>query len=326
MKNIVVTGGAGYIGWHLNLMLLEHGYQVHVLDDLLFGDAAARELSSHPNFHFKKGDVRNIGDLAYTLKEAYAIIHLAAIVGDPACGKNPDVTRTVNIESTKAIVELANYYGIERLLFASSCSVYGASPSDVFLNEGSYKNPVSAYAESRIESEDIIFSNVKGPVPTVLRLATAYGYSKRMRFDLAVNIMTLQGLTKGKVRVLGGEQYRPFVHCQDAAKAFLRALEADPEVVGREAFNVGSNKQNRRIVDLGREIAETLEVEMEQVKEREDDRNYRVDFSKIEWLLEFKAERQISESVLEIKEAFEAGEFEDWEDGKYYNVRYDYML
>jgi nucleoside-diphosphate-sugar epimerase len=326
MKNIVVTGGAGYIGWHLNRMLLERGYRVHVLDDLLFGDAVIRELTSHANFHFRKGDIRNIGDLAYSLKDAHAIIHLAAVVGDPACDKNRDVTRTVNVESTKAVVELANYYGTERLLFASSCSVYGASPSDIVLNEGSYLNPVSAYAESRILSEDIIFSNTKGPIPAVLRLATAYGYSKRMRFDLAVNIMTLQGLTHGRVRVLGGEQYRPFVHCQDAAKAFVSALEARPEVISGEAFNVGSNQQNYKIVDLGKEVAEILGVEVEQVKEREDDRNYRVDFSKIEWLLEFKAERQISESVLEIKEAFEADEFGDWKEDKYYNVRCDYML
>ena len=326
MKKIVVTGGAGYIGWHLNRMLLDRGYQVYVLDNLLFGDAVVRDLTLHPNFHFNKGDVRHIGDLACLLKDAFAIIHLAAIVGDPACDKNPDVTRTVNIESTKAIVELANYYDVSRFLFASSCSVYGASPSDILLNEGSYKNPVSAYAESRILSEDIIFSDVKGSISTVLRLATAYGYSKRMRFDLAVNIMTLQGLTEGKVRVLGGEQYRPFVHCEDAARAFVSALDADPKVINREAFNVGCNQQNYRIIDLGREVAGILGVDLEQLKGREDDRNYRVDFSKIEWLLTFKAERKISESVLEIKQAFQRGEFEDWKDEKYYNVRYDYML
>lgn len=326
MKKIVVTGGAGYIGWYLNRMLLDRGYQVHVLDALLFGDAVIRDLNSHPRFHFEKGDVRNIGDLARILKDAYAVIHLAAVVGDPACEKNPDFTRTVNIESTKVIVELCNYLGIERLLFASSCSVYGAAPSDILLNEGSYLNPISQYAESRILSEEIVFSKVKGPIPTVLRLATAYGYSKRMRFDLAVNLMTLHALTQGKVRVLGGGQYRPFVHCKDAAKAFLKVLEADPQYIDHEAFNVGSNQQNHKVIDVGTEIAETLGVELELVKEREDDRNYRVDFSKIRWLLQFEPERSITESVLEIKQAFEAGEFGSWNDDKYYNVRYCYML
>jgi len=326
MKKIVVTGGAGYIGWHLNKLLLERGYQVVVLDSLLFGDTVIQDLSSSPNFHFEKGDIRHIGELARILKDAYAIIHLAAVVGDPACGKNPDFTRTVNIESTKVIVELANYYKVERLLFASSCSVYGAAPSNIFLNEGSYRNPVSFYAESRILSEEIIFSNTRGPIPTSLRLATAYGYSRRMRFDLAVNIMTLNALTKGKVKVFGGKQYRPFVHCQDAARAFVLALESDVKYVGHEAFNVGTNEQNYRLIELGNEIADTLGVAVEQVRGREDDRNYRVDFSKIKWLLGFEAQRTLTESVLEIKEAYAADEFGDWKNDKYYNVRYDYML
>lgn len=327
MIKIVVTGGAGYIGAYLNRMLLDMGYEVHVLDSLLFGDAAVRDLiNSNDHFYFEKGDVRHIGDLARSFKEAYAIIHLAAVVGDPACEKNPEFAHTVNIESTKTIVELANYYQVKRLLFASSCSVYGATPSDILLNEGSYKNPVSFYAESRILSEEIVFSSVKGPIPTALRLATAYGYSERMRFDLAVNIMSLHALTQGKIRVFGGGQYRPFVHCQDAARAFMMALEADSKYVDHEAFNVGSNEQNYKIMEIGKKIAEIFGVEMEQIKEREDDRNYRIDFSKIKLILNFETKRKISESVQEIKRAFEGGEFEDWQDDKYYNVRYDYML
>jgi nucleoside-diphosphate-sugar epimerase len=325
-RKIVITGGAGYVGWHLCNLLLKKGYEVVVLDALLFGDAAVQDLSKYPGFVFEKGDVRHIGDLARTFVDAYAIIHLAAVVGDPACGKNPDYSRTVNIEATKALVEMANYYKVERLLFASSCSVYGAAPADVLLNEGSYKNPVSDYAESRILSEEIIFSNAKGPIPTALRLATVFGYSKRMRFDLAVNIMTLNALTKGKIFILGGKQYRPFVHCQDAAKAFLLALEADPQKIDHEAFNVGSDSLNYQILELGTKIAETLGVEIEQIEEREDDRNYRVDFSKIEWILGFKTKREIAESVLEIKKVFKSKGFKEWADDKYYNVRYDYML
>lgn len=314
------------MGWHLCRLLAKKGYDVVVLDNLLFGDRVIQDFQSFKNISFEHGDVRHIGDLARTFKDAYAVIHLAAVVGDPACGKNPEYSRTVNIEATKALVEIANYSRIKRLLFASSCSVYGAAPSDVFLNEGSYKNPVSYYAESRILSEEIIYSNVKGPIPTALRLATAFGYSRRMRFDLAVNIMTLNALTKGKIRVLGGTQYRPFVHCGDVARAFLLALEAKEENIYRESFNVGANDLNYRILDLGNEIAKTLGVDIERLEEREDDRNYRVDFSKIKWILGFEPGRKIAESVLEIKEAFENNEFSDWKDNKYYNVRYDYML
>ena len=322
----MITGGAGYIGNHLTKFLLEEDYQVVVIDKLLFGDAVVSAFSEHPNFEFVEGDVRNIGDMAKVIKDAHAIIHLAAVVGDPASSKNPDYTRTVNIESTRSIVSLANFYQVDRLLFASSCSVYGAAPADILLNEGSYLNPVSLYAETRIVSEEIIFSECHGPTPTALRLATAYGYSKRMRFDLAVNIMTLKALTKGKVLVLGGNQYRPFVHCEDVARAFHAALKAPKKYVTREAFNVGSNAQNYKIKHLGELIADALGAEVEVRKEKEDERNYRVDFAKIEWLLKFLPQREIAESVKEIKAAFDAGEFEDWNYDKYYNVRYDYML
>jgi len=325
-RKIVITGGAGYIGGHLTGLLLENGYQVEVLDKLLFGDVYVRQYQDHPDFTFTLGDVLNIADLARAFRDAYAVIHLAAVVGDPACAKNPELTRLVNVESTKSVVELADIYQVQRLLFASSCSVYGVAPGEVWLNEGSYLNPVSLYAETRIESERIILNGCKHTTPTILRLATVYGYSKRMRFDLAVNIMTLKGITQSKVMVLGGSQYRPFVHCQDVARAFHTMLEAPTETVSREVFNVGNSDQNYRIKDLGRLVAGTLDVEVEIAQEREDDRSYRVDFSKIAWLTGFETIREIPESVLEIKAHFQDGDFKDYGDQCYYNVRYDYML
>ncbi len=325
-KKIVITGGAGYIGWHLSKSLLDKGWEVTVFDDLLFGDNVVRHLKGTKNFTFIKGNILNIDNLIKTFKDAYAVIHLAAVVGDPACSKNPDFTKMVNIESTKTIIDIANHYSITRFLFASSCSVYGVSQSDIFLNEGSYMNPVSLYAETRIISEEIILSNCVTPVPTILRLATAYGYSKRMRFDLAVNLMTIRGLAEGRVKVFGGRQYRPFVHCEDIARAFAFALEAPESKVKREVFNVGSNEQNYRLEELGAVIGETLHVPVNVLPELEDERSYRADFSKIRWLLGFDAQRQIRESVLEIKEHFERGDFGDWKDNRYYNVRYDYML
>lgn len=323
---IVITGGAGYVGWHLSRLLLEQGMSVTVMDDLLFGDEAIRALDGSAGFTFLKGNVLDVSDLAKAFEDAYAIIHLAAVVGDPACSKNPHYTRMVNIESTKSIVDIANYYNVERLLFASSCSVYGVASPDIMLNEGSYLNPVSLYAETRILSENIILENCRAPAPTVLRLATAYGRSKRMRFDLAVNLMTIKALTGDRIKVFGGAQYRPFVHCEDIARAFVTALAAPKKIVGREIFNVGGNDQNYRLKELGSLIGETLGAPVELLPEMEDDRSYRVDFSKIRWLLGFQPGREVMESVLEIKKNFGSGEFSDWKDNKYYNVRYDYML
>lgn len=326
MRKVVITGGAGYIGWHLCRFLMAQGMSVTVLDDLLFGDEAVRDLSKSTGITFLKGNVLNISDVARALDGAYAVIHLAAVVGDPACCKNPDYTRMVNIESTKTIIDIANHYKVQRLLFASSCSVYGAAPADVLLNEGSYLNPISLYAETRIASEEIIFADCKVPVPTVLRLATAYGCSKRMRFDLAVNLMTAKAATEGLVRVFGGEQFRPFVHCEDIARAFVSALFAREDLVGREIFNVGSNDQNYCLAEVGSLISETLGSRMALLPEMEDERSYRVDFSKVEWLLNFQPKRRVRESVLEINNGFKSGEFPDWKEDKYYNVRYEYML
>ncbi len=327
MKKVVVTGGAGYIGNYVTRFLLEKGYRIHMVDSLLFGDRGMSDFKDHPNLTFEQGNVLNVADLARAFKDAYAVIHLAAVVGDPACRKNPDLTRMVNVQSTKIVVDLCNFYGVERLLFASSCSVYGVAPPGILLNEGSYLNPVSLYAESRILSEEIILSNARNiAAPIIFRLATAYGYSSRMRFDLAVNIMALKAATEGKVLVLGGGQYRPFVHCEDIARVFVAALEAPEDKVKREVFNVGSNEQNFNIKELGTIIADTLGVPVDVRPEREDERSYRVDFAKLNWLLEYKVRRQIPESVIEISKAIEAREFEDWRDDKYYNVRYHYML
>lgn len=325
-KKIVVTGGGGYVGWHLCRLLLERGYDVHVLDDILFGRKVIDDFRGNSRFIFQQGDVRNIADLATAFEHADSVIHLAAVVGDPACDKNAEFTRLVNVESSKTVVDLANRFQIERMIFASSCAVYGAASPEILLNEGSYVNPVSLYAETRIISEKIILSGCQGPIPTALRLATAYGFSKRMRFDLAVNCMTLKALTEGRVQVLGGKQYRPFIHCEDAARAFVKVLESPKEKVDREAFNVGSAAQNLRIDQLGEIVAQTLEVPVEVIPQREDDRTYRVDFSKIHLLLGYQAQREIPESVLEIKAAFELGEFDDWKEDRYYNVRYEYML
>jgi nucleoside-diphosphate-sugar epimerase len=326
-KKVMVTGGAGYIGGHLCRLLLDRGYKVVVLDSFLFGDKGIRDLRGHRNLELVVGDVRHIEDVAKTMRGAYAVIHLAAIVGDPACEVDEDVTRTVNIESTKTLVELANLYEVSRLLFSSSCSVYGAAPRDVILNEGSYLNPVSLYAETRIVSEEILKQKADGPVVTSLRLATVFGWSWRMRFDLVTNQLTAMAVKDGVIRVFGGEQSRPFLHCRDAARAFVMALEADGERLHKEEFNVGSNDLNLTIKDLAQTVADEVpDARMESIKTLDDQRNYRVDFTKIKWLLNFKTEYSIPQGCREMAERLYNGEYDDWSQDVYHNYRYNYRI
>jgi len=322
-REILVTGGAGYIGCCLVRRLLARGYKVRVLDALLFGSRGIDEFMNHPHFTFLQGDVRHIEDLAQAVKGVDSVVHLAAIVGDPACQVNEDATMTVNCEATKALVEICNHYGVERLIFASSCSVYGAC-KDLTLNEGSFLNPVSLYAKTRITSEKIILERAEdGVVPTIVRLGTAYGYSRRMRFDLVVNILTVKAIMEGTMTVYHGEVWRPLIHVEDAAQAYVVLLEAPQEKIDREIFNVGSNEQNYQMGKVGKIVEETVPgSKLLFVNETEDNRNYRVCFDKIRYHLGYTTEKTVRDAVLEIEAKLKDGTVKDYKSDIYYNVRY----
>ncbi|NNF06453.1 MAG: SDR family oxidoreductase [Candidatus Eisenbacteria bacterium] len=325
-KRILVTGGAGYIGSHVTRLLLEKGYRVRVLDKLAWGGESLEEFADNPNFELYQGDIRHVEDLVGSLEDVYGVIHLAGIVGDPACALDPDTTFSINIEATQVIVDVAKYRKVERFVFASTCSVYGAA-EDYWLNEGSVLNPVSLYAETNLQSEEIIFRGFKDSttIPTIVRFGTIYGASKRMRFDLVVNIMSAKGATENKVKVFGGDQWRPNVHCRDAARATIACLEAPVKNVAWEIFNVGSNDQNYRILELGELVAATIPgTEVEVLGDSPDKRSYRVSFDKINHVLGFTCEHKVEGGVQEISDMLKNGTIQDYQDDRYYNVRYLY--
>ncbi|MFC1866662.1 NAD-dependent epimerase/dehydratase family protein [Thermodesulfobacteriota bacterium] len=322
-KEILVTGGAGYIGHHVVGMLLDKGYKVRVLDSLLFGSKGIEAYEKNEHFSLIKGDIRHIKDLVDAIKGVHGIIHLGAIVGDPACSINYDATWTVNQESTKSLMEIACHYQVMRLVFASSCSVYGAS-KDLILNEGSLLQPISHYARTRIESERIILDRADNHmVPTIARLGTIYGYSERMRFDLVVNILTAKATMEGKMTVFHPEAWRPFVHVQDAARAFIALLEAPPEKVSGEIFNVGSNDQNYQIKDLGELTLQVIpDAILETAESDEDLRNYRVSFDKIQCALGFNTNFTVKDGISEIRQKLLDNVIQGYKNEIYYNVRY----
>lgn len=324
-RKVLVTGGAGYVGYHVVRQLIEKGYQVTVLDNLAFGRDSLGGFSNNPSFELIQGDIRHVEDLVTAMKGAQGVIHLAAIVGDSACELNPEATRTVNYEATKVLMEVCKYYGVEKLVFASTCSVYGAG-SNIILNEGSLLNPVSLYAETRVQSEKVVLNTCGNTTtPVVLRLATIYGLSRRMRFDLVVNILTAKATMEHKIKIYGGKQWRPVVHVEDAASAFVLSLEAPREKVDHETFNVGSNGQNYRILELGQLIQEYIPgSEAEYMPEEKDERDYRVSFDKITHILGFQSRRTLRDGVLEIKKALTEGVIRDFKESKYYNINYRY--
>lgn len=329
---VLVTGGAGYIGNFIVEELLSHRHTVRVLDSFLFGDGALAPFTDDDDLEIHEGDIRHLKDLSYALEDIDAVIHMAGIVGDPACSINEQATQSVNIEATKALVEVCKYHDIERLIFASTCSVYGASGLDE-LNEGSYLNPKSLYAESKIDSEEIIlqethdrYAAAEDLAPTILRLGTIFGWSRRMRFDLAVNLLTAKAVLEDDIPVYGGEQYRPFVHVHDAAQAFVDVLEAPANKVDGEIFNVGDNSLNYPIKELGRTIEDIVpDADVRFVEHKEDERTYRVNFDKINHIIGWEAERDIADGVNEIREWIQTEDITDYEAENYRNSEYQYM-
>lgn len=325
-RTVIVTGGAGYLGSHVTRALLAAGDRVRVLDPEFFG-GGLKELEGQTGLEILRGDVRSVADLARLARGVDAIIHLAAVVGDAACRLDPDYTWTTNVAATKLVVEVCRRFDIPRLILASTCSVYGAS-DDLVLNEGSMQRPVSLYARSKIESEAILREAASSiPSVTALRMATLYGLSPRMRFDLVVNIMTARAIRDRTVTVFGGAQWRPLVHVADAAAAFVRVLDSPIDLVSAQVFNVGSDEQNFRILDLGKRIAAATGGAAIETREpgTDDLRNYRVSFAKIAHHLGYRTTHTVESAVEEISRYLKSSGAE-FQNDRFHNHRYLYSI
>jgi nucleoside-diphosphate-sugar epimerase len=321
IKNVLVIGGAGYIGSALVQRLLELGYEVRVLDLLLYGDAPISEFYDHPNFELVRGDFRNIHTVVRASQGMDAIVHLGAIVGDSACSIDQDLTIEINLRATRAIAEVGKGFGVRRFIFASTCSVYGAS--DEILDERSVLCPISLYARTKMESEEVLLSLTDTSfAPTILRFGTIYGLSGRPRFDLVVNLLAAKAVQDGKVGIFGGKQWRPLVHVRDAAEAIVLTLQAPLHNVYAQVFNVGCNEQNYQIADLGSVIGEMVPTARVVTQPKEDDRNYRVRFDKVCNMLNFQPRYSVRDGIREIMDAFATGQITDYRDPRYNNFSF----
>jgi nucleoside-diphosphate-sugar epimerase len=323
MKTILVTGGAGYIGSVLVRKLLEANYTVRVIDYLSKGGESLLGLLDNPNFEFIKGDIRNQSDLERALKDVWGVCHLAAIVGDPACAKEPEKARSINLDASIQLYNLCNAHGVKKFIFSSTCSNYGKmSDPEGLVNEDSELAPVSLYAELKVSFEKYLLeqSRENQCKPTVLRFATVYGLSPRMRFDLTVNEFTKE-LTLGRELIVYGEQFwRPYCHVQDISNAVLTVQESQNEIVDFNVFNVGNTEENytkKMIVDCI--LKEIPNGKIKYVKKDEDPRDYRVDFSKIANELGFKISRRVPDGIREVKSILENGFIVNPDDDKYRN-------
>jgi nucleoside-diphosphate-sugar epimerase len=301
---VLITGGAGYVGSVLVNGLLADGYSVRVLDDLIHGSVPTLLYAWGDNpFEFVRGDVRDSSVRFEALRDVYAVVHLAAIVGDPACAREPDLAREVNLQATGALLEEANQQGVKRFIFASTCSNYGKLESnDAFATEDWDLRPVSLYAETKVAAErEVLSQNSRELACCCLRLATVYGVSPRMRFDLTVNEFARDASLGRELLVYGEQFWRPYIHVRDAAAAIRTVLDAPAADIGGQVFNIGNTNENYRkqdLVDLLRERLPSATIRF--VPKDEDPRDYRVSFQKAEERLKFTTSRTVGDGMDEV--------------------------
>ncbi|HXX70405.1 MAG TPA: NAD-dependent epimerase/dehydratase family protein [Polyangiaceae bacterium] len=322
--HVFVAGGAGYIGSVLVPRLLEQGHRVTVLDRFYFGDSLAGFRSRFgERLRLVRGDVRSFEH--ELLRSVDGVVDLSGISNDPSCELEPELTRSVNVDGAKRLAVMARESGVRRYVFSSSCSVYGHGEG-LGLGETSPRRPVSLYARTKADAEDFLFAFARASSDamgvTCLRLATVFGLSPRMRFDLAINVMTKNAYVNRRITVEGGgRQWRPFVHVCDVARAFELALTADRAIVAGEVFNVGSDASNVQILNLAFRVRDAVPgTEVVHAPTDPDLRDYNVSFDKIQHALAFRAERTIDDGIREVLGALREGVV-DPDDRRCYTLR-----
>ena len=308
---VLVTGGAGYLGSILSRKLLEKGHQVRLIDTFWYGKESIEDLISNKDFEIIEGDIRNLLVTVKALKDVQAVIHLASIVGMPASSIEPKSSEEINYLATKNIAELCQLHNIDTYIFASTCSVYGSQPEKL-ITEKSPTDPLDFYAQQKYLSERA--AGWLNKAPTILRFGTLFGMSPRMRFDLVINLFVAQAIQENQITVFGGDQYRPFLHVDDAADALIFALEKN--LTG--TYNVIS--ENLTIKQAAEKISNATGCKINISNENEDKRNYKVSAEKFTQV-GFHPSRTIDHAIKEIGEAIENKEILDYTDEKYSNYK-----
>jgi nucleoside-diphosphate-sugar epimerase len=328
-QHVVVTGGAGYIGSLLVGELLRSGYQVTVLDKLLFGGDSLMGYLANPNFKFVKADIwepRTLREVLKTGPNPDAVVHLAAIVGFPACqAVGPAVARRYNVEATQNVFEQSEELGVKRFIFSSTYSNYGQSPEGVLVTEESPLHPQSLYAETKIAAEEFLLKQKGGCAPLIFRFATIFGVSPRTRFDLIVNQFVLEAFTKRELLIYQRGYSRSFVHVRDIVAGILLGLRAPENAVRGEIFNLGEESGNYRkdqIVEIILKRLPEIAVRYKDLTFGGDMRDISVSFEKVRRVLGFRTQFTVDDGVREVLHALQDGLIKDPQDPRFRNAQF----
>ena len=317
---VLIAGGAGYVGSVLVRELLLAGEEVRVLDNLMYTGRSLLPFINASRFEFQTGDICDQSTCQKALQGVDAVVNLAAIVGDPASKRHPELTKAVNYTGSVTLAGMARAQQIGKFIAVSTCSNYGKADVSTYADEGSPLRPVSLYAETKVAMEKHLMEKVDGLDWTVLRFATAFGVSPRMRFDLTVSDFTMTMHTQKKLVIYGEQFWRPYVHIKDIARAIQLVL-ANPEKTHRQVFNVGATSENYRKLDIVKLVEKCIpDGEVEFVHRDEDPRDYRVSFEKIRNTLGFEVSHTVEDGVREVYSLLESGVISDFDNPEYTNT------
>lgn len=318
LKNILITGGAGYVGSVLVPKLLEQGYTVTVLDLMIYGEEV---LPKHPRLNAVTGDIRDQELLNKLLPGQDAVIHLACISNDPSFELNPELGRSINLDAFDPLVRISKSSGVKRFIYASSSSVYGIK-EEPNVTEDMLLEPLTDYSKFKAQCEEILATYQGSDFTTVtIRPATVCGYGRRLRLDLSVNILTNLAVNKGEITVFGGTQKRPNIHIADMADLYIKLLELPGERIAGKIWNAGY--ENFTIAEIAGMVKNVIGPHVRIVTTPTDDlRSYHVSSEKIKRDIGFVATHSLEDAVRDLKAAFDRGAVPDsLTDDRYFNVK-----
>jgi len=316
-EKILVTGGAGYVGSVLVPKLINKGYDVRVIDSMLFGSQGLDAVKD--KCEIISGDIRNQDLLKMSVEGIDHVIHLAAISNDPCSDLDPELTRQVNFEATKNLINLSKSAGVKRFIFASTSSVYGIK-QDPDVTEELSLEPLTIYSKTKAWAEEIVKdANEESFTTVILRPATICGYSPRLRLDLTVNILTDHAINRGKITVFGGSQKRPNIHIEDITDYYIDFLKYPKEKIAGQIFNAGY--ENHTVMEIAEMVKEVIggETSIERT-ETSDLRSYHISSEKIKKILGLKPRRTIKDAIIDLKKAFDQGLIPNPTNPIYHNV------
>jgi len=321
IRNVLVTGGGGYVGAVLIPKLLEHEYAVRVLDLFIYGEQVFDNVKENPNLELHKGDIRDQSLLRKILPGCDAVIHLACISNDPSFELDPELGKSINYDAFAPLVDISKESGVKRFIYASSSSVYGIK-EEKNVTEDLPLLPLTDYSKYKAMCEDVLLQKRSpGFVTLILRPSTVCGDSPRLRLDLTVNILTNHAVNNRKITVFGGQQMRPNIHIQDMAQAYIKSLEWLDEDIDGKIFNVGFD--NFTVSEIAEKVRKVVGEDIEiETTPTDDNRSYHVSSAKIKKELGFVAAHSVEDAIRDLLSSFQAGKIPNsMTDKRYYNIK-----